>query len=70
MVIWPEFRMRQYRVNDHPYHAPQFTILEDLDERSLSELYQRAEQFSIDFSVISMRPDGTFEGAPNSNSRV
>ena len=25
MVIWPAFRMGQYRVNDHPYHAPQFT---------------------------------------------
>jgi len=24
MVIWPAFRIRQYRVNDHPYHAPQF----------------------------------------------
>ena len=27
MVIWPEFRMGQYRVNDHPYHASQFIIL-------------------------------------------
>ena len=25
MVISPAFRMAQYRVNDHPYHAPQFT---------------------------------------------
>ena len=24
MVIWPEFRMRQYSVNDHPYNASQF----------------------------------------------
>ena len=24
MVIWPVFRMGQYRVTDHPYHAPQF----------------------------------------------
>ena len=24
MVIWPEFCMGQYRVNDHLYHAPQF----------------------------------------------
>ena len=24
MVIWPAFRMGLYRVNDHPYHAPQF----------------------------------------------
>ena len=24
MVIWPAFRMGQYRANDHPYHAPQF----------------------------------------------
>ena len=27
MVIWPAFRMGQYRVNDHPYHALQFKIL-------------------------------------------
>ena len=26
MVIWPAFRMGQYRVNDNPYHAPQFTV--------------------------------------------
>ena len=24
MVIWPEFRMGLYRVNDHPNHTPQF----------------------------------------------
>jgi len=24
MVIWPAFRMRQYRFNYHPYHVPQF----------------------------------------------
>ena len=24
MVIWPPFRMGQYRANDHPYHALQF----------------------------------------------
>ena len=23
VVIWPAFRIGQYRVNDHPYHAPQ-----------------------------------------------
>ena len=22
MVIWPAFRIGQYRANDHPYHAP------------------------------------------------
>ena len=27
MVIWPEFRMGEYRANDHPYHAPQFIDL-------------------------------------------
>ena len=26
MVLWPDFLMWQYRVNDHPYHAPQFII--------------------------------------------
>ena len=25
MVSWPAFRMRQYRINDHPHHLPQFT---------------------------------------------
>ena len=24
MVNWPAFRMEKYRVNDYPYHAPQF----------------------------------------------
>ena len=24
MVIWPAFRMGQFRVNDHPYHAPSY----------------------------------------------
>ena len=24
MDIWPAFRMEQYKVNDHPYHAPDF----------------------------------------------
>ena len=24
MVIWSAFHMGQYRVNDHPYYAPQF----------------------------------------------
>ena len=27
MVIWPEFRMRQYRENDHLEDAPHFKIL-------------------------------------------
>ena len=27
MVIWPAFRMWQLRANDHPYHAPLFTLL-------------------------------------------
>ena len=27
MVVWLAFRMGQYRVNDHTYHAPQFTRL-------------------------------------------
>ena len=29
MVIWPAFRMGQYRVNDHPYHAPQFKLMQN-----------------------------------------
>ena len=27
MIIWPAFRIGRYRVNDHPYHVPQFTNL-------------------------------------------
>ena len=39
MVIWPAFRMGQHRVNDHPYHAPQFTILKDsLESNYLSKI--------------------------------
>ena len=26
MVIWPEIRLQQYRVNDYPYHAPHLII--------------------------------------------
>ena len=26
MVIWPAFRMGQFSVNDHPYHAPQLLL--------------------------------------------
>ena len=38
MVIWPAFRMGQYRVNDHPYHAPQFTYrFENLYKQITSE---------------------------------
>ena len=28
MVIWPAFRLGQYRVNDHPYYAPQFSVMD------------------------------------------
>ena len=30
IAIWPAFRMGQYRVNNHPYHAPQFIIFEEV----------------------------------------
>ena len=30
MVIWPAFRTGQYRVNDHPYHAPQFSRVDSV----------------------------------------
>ena len=30
MVIWPAFRIGQYRVNDHPYHAPKFILTQHL----------------------------------------
>jgi len=48
MVIWPAFRVGQYRVNDHPYHAPQF--ISPLETRRLETIsyatyndYYRAE---------------------------
>jgi len=28
MVIWPAFRMGQYRVNDHPNHALLFIVID------------------------------------------
>ena len=31
MIIWPAVRMGQCRVNDHPYHAPQFKTMVVLD---------------------------------------
>ena len=33
MVIWPAFRMGQYRVNDHPYHAPQFSFSHEIHSK-------------------------------------
>ena len=35
MVIWLAFRMRQFTVNDHPYHAPQF--IANLDSLSMMQ---------------------------------
>ena len=56
MVIWPAFRMGQYRANDHPNHAPQFRIISSLvswrayensflvDDRSILFLVFREER--------------------------
>ena len=38
MVIWPAFRMGQYRDNDHPYHAPQFRKMEKFSEELICPL--------------------------------
>ena len=35
MVIWPAFRMGQYRVDDHLYHAPQFSMARVVTRSSL-----------------------------------
>ena len=41
MVIWPAFRMGQYRVNDHPYHAPQFIITRNYNPIQLTKISKR-----------------------------
>ena len=35
MIIWPAFRLGKYRVNDHPYHAPQFIAMISKISKSL-----------------------------------
>ena len=62
MVIWPAFRMGQYRVNDHPYHTPQFMkFLEILnylaainDDGDLTELGSMMAEFPLDPQLSKM----------------
>ena len=35
MIIWPDFRMGQHRVNDHPYHTPQFNVQKRINNNNL-----------------------------------
>ena len=39
MVIWPEFRMGQYRVNDNPYHALYFSASTSIIKKSIIKQY-------------------------------
>ena len=39
MVIWSAFRLGQYRVNDHPYHAPQFIDIANINVENQIDLY-------------------------------
>ena len=50
MVVWPAFRMGQYRVNDHPYHTPQFTLTWAMlnDQTVKSSLLALVGDFFID----------------------
>ena len=57
MVIWPAFRMGQYRVNDHPYHAPQLKHpfgrgLENSISRIMREIYEMENPNPLLFEEI------------------
>ena len=51
MVILLAFRNEQYRVNDHPYHAPQFTTTLKLNDEFLDRLkidfHSNSESFYV-----------------------
>ena len=47
MVIWPVFRMGQYRVNNHTYHAPQF-----IDNMNYKSFIRKLQKLLPDFARI------------------
>ena len=59
MVILPAFRMEQYRVNDHPYQAPQFTVLIRWSNFSDDLIFQKSILMTqcqrFDFARLVMR---------------
>jgi len=61
MVIWPAFRMEKYRVNDHPYHAPQFTKLDCL--------FDPVDRVTLKVLVRSSKRLWTFLRFKRANSR-
>ena len=53
MVIWPAFRMGQYRVDDHPYHAPQFitrTVRDKNFKKDISSLRYELLELNKNYS--------------------
>ena len=57
MVNWPAFRMGQYSVNDHPYHAPQLKHpfgrgLENSISRIMREIYEMENPNPLLFEEI------------------
>ena len=50
MVIWPVFRMGQYRVNNHPYHAPQF-----IDNMNYKSFIRKLQKLLLEFARIYWR---------------
>ena len=59
MVIWPAFRMGQYRVNDNPYHAPQF--IERRWESGLGDLTEFFLFLQKNVQILNWILSGIFE---------
>ena len=47
MIIWPAFRIKKYRVNDHPYNAPQFTHRRNGHFQKITEIHIQSESVKI-----------------------
>ena len=75
MVIWPAFRMGQYRVNDHPYYAPQFITMSAFFEIFLGKFIVQSIfdtvifRIPITVTVISARVQNMFS-VLNMNPRL
>ena len=69
MVIWPAFRMGQYCVNDHPYHAPQFnTVIWSAKTKYFSLLsgnvkFLNCEKMTMWFSYVYQRQNKPYHMA-------
>ena len=69
MVIWPAFRKGQYRANDHPYRAPQFTTCRLVKnfERSLNKSCDGILVLSGIVFVDSCSSKNSFRGTRENN---